>query len=79
MKTAVSLPDSLFAEGEKLAKKLKITRSDLYQEALANYLEYHNDKQLLERLNQVYANNESKLDQAFTASQHRRFPAGEWS
>ena len=79
MKTAVSLPDSLFAEGEKLAKKLKITRSDLYQEALASYLEYHNDKQLLERLNHIYATNESKLDQAFTASQRRRFPAGEWS
>jgi metal-responsive CopG/Arc/MetJ family transcriptional regulator len=39
MKTAISLPDPLFKAGEKAAKKLGLSRSQLYAQALRRYLE----------------------------------------
>jgi len=39
MKTAISLSDALFKAGEKARKKLKVSRSRLYAEALRRYLE----------------------------------------
>ena len=41
MKTAISLPDEVFESAEKLAKRLKVSRSELYSRALAEYLARH--------------------------------------
>lgn len=38
MKTAVSIPDELFAEAEKFARRFGKSRSQVYREALAEYL-----------------------------------------
>lgn len=38
MKTAVSVPDQLFNQAEKLARRTGKSRSQIYQEALAEYL-----------------------------------------
>ena len=38
MKTAISLPDDLFKSADALAGRLGVSRSQLYQEALAEYL-----------------------------------------
>jgi hypothetical protein len=38
MKTAVSLPDPLFRRAEKAAKRLGISRSELYARALGEFL-----------------------------------------
>lgn len=38
MKTAVSVPDELFEQAEELARKTGKSRSQIYQEALAEYL-----------------------------------------
>jgi metal-responsive CopG/Arc/MetJ family transcriptional regulator len=39
MKTAISIPDLLFDEAEKLAQRLGMSRSELYAKALAAYIE----------------------------------------
>jgi metal-responsive CopG/Arc/MetJ family transcriptional regulator len=39
MKTAISLPDPLFKAGEKAARRLGVSRSQLYARALRQYLE----------------------------------------
>ncbi len=41
MKTAVSIPNDVFAEADRLARRLKRTRSDLYRRALSEYLARH--------------------------------------
>jgi metal-responsive CopG/Arc/MetJ family transcriptional regulator len=41
MKTAVSLPDEVFEGAEKLARRLKISRSELYGRALREFLSRH--------------------------------------
>lgn len=38
MKTAVSIPDSLFERAEALAQRLGKSRSQVYREALADYV-----------------------------------------
>ena len=38
MKTAISIPDDLFEEADRLARSLGKSRSELYREALAEYL-----------------------------------------
>jgi metal-responsive CopG/Arc/MetJ family transcriptional regulator len=53
MKTAISLPDSVFEEAETLAQQLGLSRSELYEKALQAYLKKYNRNQILLKLNQV--------------------------
>lgn len=39
MKTAISIPDDVFEKAERLAKKRKVSRSQLYTAALVRLLE----------------------------------------
>jgi metal-responsive CopG/Arc/MetJ family transcriptional regulator len=64
MKTAVSVPDELFRQGEAEAKKLRMSRSKLYATALAEFLDRKRSKSITERLNEVYSKHDSKLDPA---------------
>ncbi len=54
MKTAISIPDALFEAAEKLAEKLGLSRSELYQRAVAQLLADQGDEPVTEALNQVY-------------------------
>lgn len=38
MKTAVSIPDDLFREADELARRLGKSRSEVYRDALSDYL-----------------------------------------
>jgi metal-responsive CopG/Arc/MetJ family transcriptional regulator len=39
LKTAISIPDNLFEAADKVARRLGISRSELYQRAIARFLE----------------------------------------
>ena len=41
MKTAISVPDEIFEKGEATAKRLKISRSELYSRALQAFVDSH--------------------------------------
>ena len=41
MKTAVSIPDDVFEEAERLATELKTSRSQLYSRALQEFVARH--------------------------------------
>ncbi len=43
MKVAVSIPDVVYEQGERLALRLKLPRSRLYARALAAYAAQHDD------------------------------------
>jgi predicted transcriptional regulator len=53
MKTAISIPDDLFADAERLARELKKSRSRLYGDALREYLARHSSESITETLNRV--------------------------
>lgn len=60
MKTAISIPDSLYTAAEQLARRLGISRSELFQRAMRSYLKEHRNKGITEALNAVYPAGDSE-------------------
>jgi metal-responsive CopG/Arc/MetJ family transcriptional regulator len=78
MKTAISLPDDLFASADALAGRLGVSRSELYATALAEYVAKHRTARVTERLNAVYATESSRIDPSIEKAQRRRAKGAEW-
>lgn len=78
MKTAVSLPDSVFEQAEALDQQLGVSRSELYTKALQAYLKRYNRDQILLKLNQVYAKESSELDPVMARMQFMSLPHEDW-
>jgi metal-responsive CopG/Arc/MetJ family transcriptional regulator len=78
MKTAISLPDTVFAEAEAVAQQLGVSRSELYTAALKTYLQKYNRDQMLTQLNQVYAEESSDLDPVVANLQFLSLPHEDW-
>ena len=78
MKTAISVPDALFESADALAERLGVSRSRLYQSALAEYLAKHQARKVSERLDAVYAKRSSRLDPRLAKMQARSLRRDEW-
>jgi metal-responsive CopG/Arc/MetJ family transcriptional regulator len=80
MKTAISIPDKIFKEAEKTAKKLGVSRSELYSKAVQDFVEHHRRENLTEKLNEIYSIDESlsKLDSHLMALQTQSLHKEEW-
>jgi len=79
MKTAVSLPDDVFTSAERLAKRLKISRSQLYGRALGEYVSRHAPDAVTEALDRVCADLEGRTESEFaTAASRRILEQTEW-
>lgn len=78
MKTAISLPDSVFEAAEVLAQQLGVSRSELYTKALQIYLEKYDRNQTLLKLNQVYSQESSELDPVMAKMQFTSLPHEDW-
>jgi metal-responsive CopG/Arc/MetJ family transcriptional regulator len=78
MKTAISLPDDLFESADELAERLGVSRSELYAEAVAEYLAKHRNEDVTARLNEVYADEATGVDPALRSSQARSLGSSEW-
>lgn len=78
MKTAISLPDDLFESADELAARLGVSRSELYAEAVAEYLAKHRGEALTSRLNEVYGDEASGIDLALRSAQARSLGSSEW-
>jgi metal-responsive CopG/Arc/MetJ family transcriptional regulator len=78
MKVAVSIPDDLFESAESLGKRLRVSRSRLYATALSEFLAKHQGRKLTDRLNQVYATEESRLDDRLARIQRRSVNESQW-
>lgn len=78
MKTAISLPDPLFAEAEQVAKRLRMSRSKLYAKAIGRFVKQHRSRSVTEQLNDVYSKEESTLDPVLYALQLKSLPREEW-
>ena len=53
MKTAISLPDHIFRAAERHARRARKSRSQLYAEAIAEYLARHAPEEVTEAMNRV--------------------------
>jgi len=71
VKIAVSIPTPLFEAAERKARKLGVSRSQLYAEALQRMLEADREAEVTAQLNEVYAVEDSSLDPAWAEVQWR--------
>jgi metal-responsive CopG/Arc/MetJ family transcriptional regulator len=78
MKTAISIPQTIFESAEKLAEKMGLSRSQLYVTAIRDYVEGHMDETVTAKLNEVYAQQDSKLNPALKKLQTKSIPKDRW-
>jgi metal-responsive CopG/Arc/MetJ family transcriptional regulator len=62
MKTAISIPDDIFREADRLAAELRQSRSQLYSRAVSEYIARHSPERITEALNAVYAEPEEQAE-----------------
>jgi predicted transcriptional regulator len=78
MKTAISLPDVVFRDAERLARRLKKSRSNLYAEAVAEYVARHEPEAVTEALNQLAKKLDAGPDEFASAAARRVLERSEW-
>jgi metal-responsive CopG/Arc/MetJ family transcriptional regulator len=78
MRTAISIPDSLFKAAEKLARQRKISRSELYSQALSEFLSKHDRERIKAQIAQIAAEVDTSLDPALIHSQARVLSKDRW-
>jgi len=78
MKTAISIPNDVFEAAEKLARRLGVSRSQLYTNAVSEFLRRHFSDEVTEKLNGIYDKESSELDSVSRALQHAGLGKDEW-
>jgi metal-responsive CopG/Arc/MetJ family transcriptional regulator len=71
MKVAISLPDPLFVAAEHMAEQLHVSRSQLYAQALSEYLDKRQDTAITQRLNAVHGATPEGVDPGLMKAQLR--------
>jgi metal-responsive CopG/Arc/MetJ family transcriptional regulator len=78
MKTAISIPDRVFRDAERLAGRLKKSRSQMYSEAVAEYVIRHEPDSVTEQINAVCAEVDTRPDPFVAAAARRVLERTEW-
>lgn len=78
MKTAISIPDDVFRRADRLAKKLRVSRSELYARAVARFLQEHGREGITKALDALYAEQPSDLDPRIAAAQTSSIADDAW-
>ncbi|HUR82395.1 MAG TPA: ribbon-helix-helix domain-containing protein [Thermoanaerobaculia bacterium] len=79
MKTAVSIPDDIFEQAERLARKSRKSRSEIFSAALREYVARHAPDEVTEELNRVCSTLGLDEPERFLArAAQRRLESVEW-
>jgi antitoxin MazE6 len=83
MKTAISIPDDVFRGAERLARQTKKSRSQLYGDAVREYLARHSREEVTEAMDRVCAGlaaerDEVAPDEFASAAARRTLARTEW-
>lgn len=78
MKTAISIPDDVYETAEQLAKRLNKSRSEVYSEALTEYVARHGAGSVTDRINAVCAEVDTRPDPFVQAAARRILSRTEW-
>jgi predicted transcriptional regulator len=79
MKTAVSIPDELFARAEELAARLGKSRSQVYREALAEYLSLLDPRSVTAALDELAAELDLRPEPWSAEAARQAVDRAEWS
>lgn len=80
MKTAISIPDPIFESAERLARRLGMSRSQFYSEAVNALVEKHKYQGVTEQLDAIYEVNPeaSSLEPGLESLQSHSLDGEEW-
>jgi metal-responsive CopG/Arc/MetJ family transcriptional regulator len=78
MKVAVSIPDSIFAEAEALAKEFGTSRSELYRRALGEFVSRHAADPVTRAMNEVVDAVDAGADEFGAEAARRVLKRVEW-
>jgi metal-responsive CopG/Arc/MetJ family transcriptional regulator len=78
MKTAISIPEDIFTTADRLAKQLGMSRSELYTNAVKQYITECRHFGVKEKLDQVYGLENVSVDPALMKAQAASIPEEEW-
>jgi metal-responsive CopG/Arc/MetJ family transcriptional regulator len=78
MKTAVSIPNEVFAKAERLARRSNRSRSELFSAALSEYVARHAPDEVTEAMNRVCDDVGEQNDRFVAAAGRRVLECSEW-
>lgn len=78
MKTAISVPDEIFDSAERLAKRMKKSRSQVYSEAVAEYVARHEPDSVTEQINAVCDEVDTRPGSFVTEAARRVLSESDW-
>jgi len=78
MKTAISLPDALFETADAFAEQTGRSRSQLYADALQEYLERHDGDRITARLDALATELDTKVEPALARASRRVLARDRW-
>jgi metal-responsive CopG/Arc/MetJ family transcriptional regulator len=81
VKTAISLQEALLKKMDDMAQQLDISRSRLFALAAEDFLQRHQNEELLQALNAAYDDLPDPAEETHRQSmrrQHRQMVTGQW-
>lgn len=78
MKTAVSIPNEIFKGAERLARRTRKSRSQLFSDALKEYLDRHLPDEVTEAMNRVCGEAGETKDPFVSSAATRILRQSEW-
>ncbi len=78
MKTAVSIPDDVFKRAERLARRTKKSRSQLFSDAVREYVARHAPEDITEAMDRACAELGGSADEFVSSSARRVLERSEW-
>ena len=78
MKTAVSVPDDVFKEAERLARRTRKSRSRLFSDALREYVTRHAPEEVTDAMDRVCAELGGARDPFVSSAARRVLERSEW-
>ena len=81
VKTAISIQEPLFEQVDALASELNISRSGIFVLAVEEFIERHNNRQLLAEINSAYDDLPDISEQEYLRKmrhQQKKMVEGQW-
>jgi metal-responsive CopG/Arc/MetJ family transcriptional regulator len=78
MKTAVSIPDQVFEQAERLARRTRTSRSHVFSSALREYVARHSPDEVTEAMDRVCADVGAEDDPFVAQAARRVLEHSEW-
>ncbi len=78
MKTAISIPDDVFEGAKRLARRTKKSRSQLYSDAVKEYVSRHTPEEVTDAMNRVCGELGDSREEFVSTAARRVLERSEW-